>query len=46
MPKLPTLSPHPPRKMTADKIVLLERQCLRNRILEAAGLARLSLFYL
>ncbi len=34
------------RKMTADQIVLLERQYLRNRILEAAGLPRLSLFYL
>ena len=34
------------RKMTAEQIVLLERQYLRNRILEAAGLPRLSLFYL
>ncbi len=34
------------RKMTAPQISLLEKQYLRNRILEAARLPRLSLFYL
>jgi len=34
------------RKMTAEQLVLLERQYLQRRILETAGLPRLSLFYL
>jgi hypothetical protein len=33
-------------KMTADQLVLLEKQYLDRRSLEAAGLPRLSLFYL
>lgn len=33
-------------KMTADQISMLERQYLEKRILEEAGLPRLSLFYL
>jgi hypothetical protein len=33
-------------KMTAEQIALLERQFLDRRLLEAAGLPRLSLFYL
>jgi len=34
------------RKMTADQLVLLEKQYLQRQVLEAAGLPRLSLFYL
>ena len=34
------------RKMTADQLVLLEKQYLDRRVMEAAGLPRLSLFYL
>ncbi len=33
-------------KMTADQIAMLERQFLERRLLEAASLPRLSLFYL
>ena len=33
-------------KMTAEQIALLERQFLDRRLLESAGLPRLSLFYL
>jgi hypothetical protein len=33
-------------KMTADQLALLERKFLDRRLLEAAGLPRLSLFYL
>lgn len=33
-------------KMTADQLSMLERQYLDRRLLEAAGLPRLSLFYL
>jgi hypothetical protein len=33
-------------KMTADQISMLERQFLDRRLLESAGLPRLSLFYL
>jgi hypothetical protein len=33
-------------KMTADQLAMLERQFLDRRLLEAAGLPRLSLFYL
>jgi hypothetical protein len=32
--------------MTADQISMLERQFLDRRLLESAGLPRLSLFYL
>jgi hypothetical protein len=32
--------------MTADQIAMLEKQFLERRLLEAAGLSRLSLFYL
>jgi hypothetical protein len=32
--------------MTADQLSMLERQYLDRRMLEAAGLPRLSLFYL
>jgi len=34
------------RKMTADQLVLLEKQYLDRRLMEATGLPRLSLFYL
>ncbi len=34
------------RKMTAEQITMLEKQYLDRRIMEAAGLPRLSLFYL
>jgi hypothetical protein len=34
------------RKMSAEQLALLEKQYLQRRILEAAGLPRLSLFYL
>jgi uncharacterized membrane protein YccC len=34
------------RKMTADQLVMLEKQYLDRRLLEAAGLPRLSLFFL
>jgi len=34
------------RKMSADQIAMLEKQYLRRRVLETAGLPRLSLFYL
>ncbi len=33
-------------KMTADQLAMLERQFLERRLLESAGLPRLSLFYL
>jgi hypothetical protein len=33
-------------KMTADQLAMLERQFLERRLLEAARLPRLSLFYL
>ena len=33
-------------KMTADQLAMLEKQFLERRLLEAAGLPRLSLFYL
>ena len=33
-------------KMTAEQIALLEKQFLERRLLESAGLPRLSLFYL
>ena len=33
-------------KMTADQLARLEKQYLQRRVLEAAGLPRLSLFYL
>jgi Mg2+ and Co2+ transporter CorA len=33
-------------KMTADQIAMLEKQFLERRLLESAGLPRLSLFYL
>jgi hypothetical protein len=33
-------------KMTAAQLALLEKQYLERRLLEAAGLPRLSLFYL
>ena len=33
-------------KMTADQLAMLERQYLDRRLLEAAQLPRLSLFYL
>lgn len=33
-------------KMTADQLAMLERQYLEKRVLERAGLPRLSLFYL
>ena len=33
-------------KMTADQLALLEKQFLERKLLEAAGLPRLSLFYL
>jgi hypothetical protein len=34
------------RKMSAEQLAMLEKQYLQRRILEAAGLPRLSLFYL
>jgi hypothetical protein len=34
------------RKMTADQLARLEKQYLQRQVLEAAGLPRLSLFYL
>ena len=34
------------RKMTADQLVMLEKQYLDRKVMEAAGLPRLSLFYL
>ncbi len=34
------------RKMSAEQLALLEKQYLQRRILDAAGLPRLSLFYL
>ena len=34
------------RKMTADQLVMLEKQYLDRRVMETAGLPRLSLFYL
>ena len=34
------------RKMTAEQLAMLEKQYLQRRVLEAAGLPRLSLFYL
>ena len=34
------------RKMTADQLALLEKQYLQRKQMEAAGLPRLSLFYL
>jgi len=34
------------RKMTADQLAMLEKQYVERRVLEAAGLPRLSLFYL
>ncbi len=33
-------------KMNADQLAMLEKQFLERRLLEAAGLPRLSLFYL
>jgi hypothetical protein len=33
-------------KMSAEQIAMLEKQFLERRLLEAAGLPRLSLFYL
>jgi hypothetical protein len=33
-------------KMTADQLAMLERQYLERRLLEKAGLPRLSLFYM
>jgi hypothetical protein len=33
-------------KMTADQLAMLEKQFLERRLLESAGLPRLSLFYL
>ncbi len=33
-------------KMTADQLSMLEKQFLERRLLESAGLPRLSLFYL
>ncbi len=33
-------------KMTADQLTMLEKQYLDRRVLEAAGIPRLSLFYL
>ena len=33
------------RKMTAEQITMLEKQFLRNKVLESAGLPRLSLFH-
>ena len=33
-------------KMTADQLAMLERQYLEKRVMESAGLPRLSLFYL
>ncbi len=33
-------------KMTAEQLAMLEKQFLDRRLLEAAGLPRLSLFYL